>query len=136
MHILIQWKPEYELGLKEIDQHHRKLVDLINIVYDSLIDGHHIELVERIIGEMADYAFVHFKYEERFFEKFGYEFAEEHINEHRSFIHKIREIQQSDTFDAQHNNQELLEFLKYWLNNHIIHSDKKYVDCFVKSGLQ
>jgi hemerythrin len=32
----IDWKPEYSVGHAEIDQQHRKLVEIINSLYEAM----------------------------------------------------------------------------------------------------
>lgn len=135
MNILIHWKGIYDLGIKEIDQHHRKLVDLINMTYDSYIRNLSDNTIQQITSELTEYAFVHFKFEEKYFEKFKYEHAEAHMSEHRFFIHKIDQLQTDWTIGSELMKEEVIDFLKKWLDHHILNSDKKYVDCFTKNGM-
>ena len=37
MNIVIHWKEDYSTGIDEIDQQHKKLIDMINVLYDSHI---------------------------------------------------------------------------------------------------
>jgi len=76
MNILIHWSSKLELGFKDIDQHHKKLVDLINLAYDSYMVNLPDSTIQEVISELIDYAFVHFKFEERYFARFGYEHTE------------------------------------------------------------
>ncbi|HEX3009490.1 MAG TPA: bacteriohemerythrin [Bacteroidales bacterium] len=135
MNILIHWKKEYELGIKEIDQHHKKLVDLINMAYDSHISNIPGDTLQQVTTELIDYAFVHFKFEEKYFEKFGYEHAEEHIREHQFFTKKIAQLQSDWRMGSAEKKQVVIDFLKKWLDHHILNSDKRYVDCFRRNGM-
>lgn len=136
MNILIHWKSTYELGIKEIDQHHKKLIDLINMAYDSYIINMQGETTQQVTDELIDYAFVHFKFEERYFEKFSYEHTEEHLMEHKFFINRVHQLQSDWNNGTLQKKQEVVDFLKKWLEHHILNSDKKYVDCFVRNGMQ
>ncbi len=135
MNILIHWKTSFELGLKEIDQHHKKLVDLINLAYDSYVCNLPKDSIQQVIEELIDYAFIHFKFEEKHFEKFGYENTGDHIKEHQFFINKINQLQTDWNIGSTQKKQEVVDFLKKWLEHHIMNSDKKYVACFLKNGM-
>ena len=71
MNILLHWKQEYSVNIKEIDQQHRKLFDLINLLYDSSLLNEKEDILEKIFVELKDYAFVHFKDEEKYFARAG-----------------------------------------------------------------
>ena len=135
MNILIHWSSNLELGFKEIDQHHKKLVDLINLAYDSYMVNLPDSTIQEVISELIDYAFVHFKFEERYFARFGYENTVDHINEHHFFISKINQFQKDWHNGSKQKKQEVVDFLEKWLQYHILNSDKKYVDCFVRNGM-
>ena len=115
-----------ELGIKEIDQHHRKLVDLINLGYDSHFSNQPEDTIQQIIIELSDYAFIHFRFEEKHFVKFGYEDMEAHINEHVFFTDKIKRLRFDWVHGTELKKQEVVDFLKKWLEHHILNIDKKY----------
>lgn len=135
MNILINWNTDLELGIKEIDQHHKKLVDLINLTYDSLINNVPESSFHTIINELTDYAFIHFKFEEKLFHRFEFEETENHLREHTFFIDKVKKLRLDWEHDDSEKKQELVEFLKKWLEHHIKNTDKKYVACFKKNGM-
>jgi hemerythrin len=131
----IRWIKDFELGIKEIDQHHRKLVDLINIVHHAHSIGNWNGTIDEVINELVDYAFVHFTFEEQYFEKFGYENAELHKREHAYFINKVKKFQTEWGSNPEEKKNDLLNFLNTWLCNHIMHSDRGYLDCFKRHGM-
>jgi hemerythrin len=136
MNILVHWNDDFELNIKEIDQQHRKFIDMINILYDSIIRKEDNETLAKTIADMRDYAFVHFKTEEKLFAQVGYEETEAHQEEHHFFLENIEkfyvEYQMYDTTLAV----EVLTFLQEWLINHIMHSDRKYLTSFMIHGIK
>jgi hemerythrin-like metal-binding protein len=136
MNILIHWKEDYNLNIKEIDQQHKKLFDIINVVYDSMIREEEDEVLGQAISDLSDYAFVHFKVEEKYFEQVGYEDAPFHIAEHRKFLDRIETFRMEYSVNGAKYAKEVMFFLQEWLNNHILHVDKKYMETFIKNGIK
>ncbi|MDD4409963.1 MAG: bacteriohemerythrin [Candidatus Pacebacteria bacterium] len=132
----ITWKPEYDLGIKEIDKQHEELIEIINHLNNSLHSLKSGEGIYEIFSELERFSNYHQKFEEDYFKKFNYEYAEEHIKEHRLFLEYLSNLK-SDALI--HNNLhlafKLLDFLEDWLITHEQGSDKKYVECFKKNGL-
>lgn len=136
MNILVKWDKNLELNIKEIDQQHRKFIDIINVLYDSIIRKEDDGVLVKTIADMRDYAFVHFKTEEKWFEQIGYPDAEAHQAEHHFFLENIEkfyvEYQMYDTTLAV----DVLTFLQEWLVNHIMRVDKKYITSFINNGIK
>jgi len=136
MNILINWKEEYSVKNKEIDQQHKRLFDMINQLYDSLMSNDRDDILEQIISDLMDYTFVHFKSEENYFAKLEYEEATSHIVEHQYFLkeaEKFRNVYQSQDSKLI---QEVISFLQEWITNHIMQTDKKYMNCVVKGEVK
>lgn len=133
---LIYWQSYYSVQVAELDEHHKKLIDMLNELYDAYLNDVQQDKIVPILAEMSDYANVHFKAEEIYFERFDYKEATEHKTEHNSFLEKIKTFK----VDYQKNSKlltlQIMNFLRNWLNNHIMKSDKKYIDCFKANGLK
>ena len=139
---LIEWNSSVSMGIEEIDIQHKKLVDILNNFFNSMMNGKAYDVLETTFNELLDYGIYHFATEEKYFEKFNYEYAEEHIAEHKFFINKIKELKKSfDNGDIQREGSdkvltvELWDFLKKWLVNHIKVDDHKYSKLFKENGL-
>lgn len=136
MNILIHWNEEYSVKNKELDQQHKKLIDMLNQAYDSLFRDEKDDILEQIITDMKDYAFIHFKNEEKYFAQSGYEDAPAHIAEHQFFLKNVEKFcAEYKAHDAALRN-EIMIFLQDWLIKHIMWSDKKYMESFIKAGIK
>jgi len=133
---IINWQNNYSVQIHELDEEHKKLIDIINELYDAYLNNIHQDKITHIVSEMHDYAAVHFKTEEKYFEEFGYREKAEHKAEHEAFLEKMKTFE----LDYQKNSKllslQILNFLQEWLNNHIMKSDKKYIPCFKSNGLK
>lgn len=133
--MLIVWDKLFETGISEIDIQHKKLVNIINKVHDSFSNKGSVDNLSQVLDELVDYTKYHFTTEEDYFEEFDYPDKIAHLREHRDFTEKV------ETFIADYKNgkatvsYELINFLKEWLINHILDSDKKYVPLFRQNGL-
>ncbi len=128
------WDNRLDIGDKEINRQHRRLVDMANDIYRLHQQGQGGKAVERIISALASYTVTHFAYEERIFALQNYPNQAQHVEEHRRLVEKVlafkQRIDRGDDVGG-----ELLEFIKSWLIQHIQGSDKAYVPWLPKSTI-
>jgi hemerythrin len=132
----IKWKDEYSVGIKEIDDQHRYFISLLNNLYGAIgLSKNQIEL-EILFQKLSDYAESHFATEEKYFEEFGYDGAEEHKLKHQEMRDEIARIKNHESGNDIDFYGNIVYFLKDWLEDHLEKMDQKYKDCFMKHGLK
>ncbi len=123
-------------GLSIIDDGHRKLIDIINKATDAKEQSYNPEETKELIGEMLEYSDKHFSTEEAYMVKFKFPEYQLHRNEHLDFIDKTLMCYNKLIKGNYQIVNELLEYLERWLVNHIQGTDRQYIECFNKNGLQ
>ena len=113
------------VGIDEIDEDHRRLVDLFNILNHSVTEGAAADYVGAVLEELINCTAWHFSHEERLMLKYGYEGIEEHKMEHKDLINGARELQQKYLQVSTLDEKEDLDYLKHWLTEHILGTDMK-----------
>ncbi len=113
------------LGIEEIDDDHRKLVNLFNVLNHSIMEGAATDYVEAVLEELINCTVWHFSHEDRLMLKYGYDGFEEHKTEHQDLINSAREIQQKFRQLGKLDEKEDLEFLEHWLTEHILVADQR-----------
>jgi methyl-accepting chemotaxis protein/hemerythrin len=131
----IEWQSGYTVGVKEIDEQHKNFVKIMSELYRSLIAGDSEKSIVTTLEKLLNYSIYHFGTEEKYFKKYKYPYAKEHIKEHKSLIAKIAEFQESDSSDMSKLGFDILDYLEDWLVGHIMNSDKKYEKWFNDHGL-
>lgn len=142
VHKLI-WDKSYSVKVDELDSQHKKIFEYINLLNDALTSNERsIVITTRdILSELEEHATSHFANEEKYFEKFNYEGAEKHIQEHKAYLSRIGKFKiRLKTAHREQDNMitfalDLYEFLEDWWNHHVIHDDQKYSKCFNEHGL-
>ena len=124
---LMVWGPKIQLGIKEIDDQHKVLVDLINKLYRAMKQGSGYRIVDQIMKELTDYTKFHFGFEEKQFQKFGYPELEEHKEIHRNLVAKVVDFQNQLRGGKANVTMDLMNFLVDWLQTHILKVDRKYL---------
>lgn len=122
----LDWSHQLELGFSEIDEQHRKIVDLINKLHTAMLEGKSRELFPQILEELEEYAKFHFTFEEKVFRSSDYPTPEEHDETHREFEVKISEFLISCQSEDS-NPFELINYMHEWLIQHILVHDAHYV---------
>jgi hemerythrin len=133
---MYKWEEKYSTGIQSIDSQHKEIFNYLNSLLDAMKLGQADKVLFQIVLELEKYAIVHFQKEEFFFERFNYSAASEHIQEHRLFMQKVASLKSDLKSGKMVISIELLNFLKDWIDNHILISDKAYSDCFLKNGLK
>jgi len=132
----IQWDDSLSVNVVEIDNQHKKLVEMINDLHDAMKQGQSKLILSRIINGLIGYTVTHFKTEEKYFEQFGYPAELSHKKEHATFTQKVADFK--DEYDAGKTglSLDIMDFLSSWLRSHIKGSDKRYAPFFHEKGLR
>ncbi len=129
----IEWKKEYELGVEEIDNQHKKLVGIVNEFLEAQANHSEEKVIGPIIKELVDYTKVHFESEELHMKKHRYPLLIQHKQEHKALIARIVKILKDLGSGNQDVADDLFQLLKNWLLNHILDKDRQYGN-FLKNG--
>ncbi|MBF0435113.1 MAG: bacteriohemerythrin [Magnetococcales bacterium] len=124
---LFSWSNQLSVNIREMDQQHRRLVDLVNEVYRAVRSGEIQRCMDTVLPELVSYTVKHFKEEEELFAGNGYPETAKHKEMHVKLVNRVGEFlkrlqQGGDRAVAL----ELLGFLKSWLVEHIMGTDAKY----------
>lgn len=128
----ITWKSDYSVGNETLDNQHKRIIKLINELYNAYVKKIEFTDSDRMISELSEYTVNHFGEEERLFEQYGYELAEEHKKEHETFVKTLNELIAQNQKSPKILSLKLTSFLQKWLINHILEEDKKYAPMFDK----
>lgn len=131
----INWDDKLSVSVEEIDRQHMQLVALINELYAGFVEKRSNEFLGEIIDKMAQYALKHFRTEEKYFALFKYEKSEEHRKEHKSFVKQVMDFKERFEAGKTSLTYQVMGFLRKWLIDHIMGSDREYIACFKKNGL-
>lgn len=123
---LMVWEDRLSVNIKGLDDQHKKLVDLINKLYDGMKAGKGADVMEGILTELVNYTVTHFSNEHALFQKHGYPEFAQHKKEHDDLTKKAIELRDDLKAGKSVISVEVMSLLKDWLNNHILGTDKKY----------
>jgi hemerythrin len=133
--VLIDWNGELEMGIHEIDEQHRMLVDILNEFYDAIRHQKGSQKAGSILERLADYTRIHFAVEESMMRLLDYHDYQEHKRLHDELIETLKELTIKFASGRRSVNFELIHFLKLWLTKHIQESDMDYTGYFLARGV-
>ena len=128
------WDQRFTLGITKIDLQHRKLVELTNQIYEAMKNGHGNDAVAPILRELNNYTLTHFTTEEDLFRLYAYPGYLTHKQEHEQFIRQVKRMQEEFQKGASGLSVKLANFLKAWLIDHIMKTDREYVPFLKERG--
>jgi hemerythrin len=119
------WDRSLSVDVDEVDEDHRRLVELFNVLVHALADGEAADYVEAVLDELISCTVWHFKHEERLMLKYRYEGLSEHREEHEGLIASARELQQKYLQGGREVSSVDVGYLEHWLTGHILSADMK-----------
>lgn len=132
---LIKWSERFSVNIKVIDEDHMKLAGLINTLYDAMCMGKGNDVLGKVLTDLIDYTVYHFRTEEDFFESYGYSEFRQHKKEHDELTNQAVELKNKHDRGEVVLTIEVMNFLRDWLINHILDSDKKYISFLNSKGV-
>ncbi len=128
-----KWTKDLEFGIKEIDDQHKHIVELVNSFSKMDKTNFSRDDILDFFDEIISYTHVHFSAEEKIFNEAGYPEAEEHIKEHQILLQKINDLFLSFSEDDMAQTvAEVSDLLKTWIEDHLMRVDKRYVSFLLK----
>ena len=126
---LLEWDESFSVNDPAMDDQHRQWLVILNGLHDRIEGGGKSgatggEIVT--LKAMMEYARNHFLAEERHMRKIGFPETVAHIKAHNECYGRISTHLLTAESGGRVATAELLDFLKEWLMDHILHEDMKY----------
>lgn len=115
---LLQWKPEYSVGVISMDDEHREMIDLINEIYGKLKANPDTDQIEQCLGDIFSTISMHFALEERLMKKSGYAEYQAHKDDHEKLLDQIRDLMDDFAADTSSGAVKLEQSLSDWFAGH------------------
>jgi hemerythrin len=133
----ISWRSELEIGVTEIDEQHKHLVESFNLFLRACREGKGGSELLRLFEFLDEYVINHFRDEETLQTKLAYPDHESHRLQHLGFMKRIQELKKQllpeespEIHQVISTNSMLLD----WLVKHISGSDKQFGRYLVEVG--
>lgn len=132
---LFEWNEKYSVNVGELDEQHRKLIEMINDVNGSITAGNGKAVVKPVLDKLLDYTAYHFVTEERFLEAHRYPDLTKHKSDHNTLLWQVLDLRSRYEAGEDVEASEVLDFLTDWLKSHLLSSDKKYAAFLNSQGM-
>ena len=128
----VKWCDSYSLGIKVIDDQHKKLLDFVNDLSNHAAmdeeEEHHY--FREIIMQVVDYIKTHFATEEGIMLATRFPDFTEHVIHHKRFIMNVVRIVKDYEAGKRLALNHFSNFMKNWVLSHIAVVDVKYIEYF------
>ncbi|MCX8069707.1 MAG: bacteriohemerythrin, partial [Thermodesulfovibrionales bacterium] len=131
----IEWSDVFKVNINKIDEQHRELFRLINGLYDAWKGKKSKDTILSLLNGLINYTATHFKTEEDYFQQYGYPETSTHMEAHKALVKQALELKEKFEKGQISIDIETMNFLKNWLNNHILKIDKKYSNYLNSKGV-
>jgi hemerythrin len=123
---LITWNDSYSVKIKQFDDQHKKLVQMVNELHDAMKVGKGKEVLGKVLDSLIQYTGTHFSDEEKLMVQHKFPEYETHKKEHNKLVLQVLDVQKQFHAGSLTITQPVMTFLKDWLQKHIQGEDKKY----------
>ena len=130
------WKKDYSVNIDIIDEQHKKFLDIMNLLIDTINENDCSQRVADIFFSLAYYAEHYFINEEIMFKNYQYPNLTQHKEVHNKFIMRIIQFQKEFEQDKENVCEELLQYLEDWFKEHILDYDKQASDFLLEHGMK
>jgi hemerythrin len=132
----LSWDDSYSVGIKSIDDDHKKLIHLINNLQTAIDYKTDAKFEKQTLSEVIDYTKYHFNREEGLMEDNGYPDFIPHKATHGNMIDKVNELVKAYEEGEEGAIESLLMYLKSWLIKHINGTDQEYSEFLISKGVK
>lgn len=113
------WSNDLSVGNEFIDRDHRKLVDMVNALYNALSQGKANDMMGKVLNNLIVYTKEHFGREEAEMRRISYPQYGTHKAEHDKLIREVEQLRVKFDAGGNLNPVQVGAMLSDWLRNHI-----------------
>jgi hemerythrin-like metal-binding protein len=133
---LMNWDSRYSVGVSALDDQHSGLFSILNDLHAAMMKGQAQSLTGSLLHKLVDYTRKHFAAEEAMMTSTGYPGLAAHRELHRGLTKQVQEYVGRFEKGEITLNLQLLNFLRDWLSNHILKTDKEYGPWLTEHGVR
>jgi hemerythrin-like metal-binding protein len=133
---IFAWNESYSVRVREMDEQHQKLFEVINILAEAMRSGKGDAVVRETVEKLAVYTRTHFLQEEALMRKTGYPDLEAHRELHRKLMGDVEQYKKGLEEGRSASPVSLLNFVRQWLVQHIKQADRAYSEHVNAYGVQ
>lgn len=117
----MEWNESYSVGDEKMDDQHKGLIELINLLDHEDMTGIALERLKSHVTE-------HFRDEERLLEAAGYPDLDERKSQHRDLEDWLAQAHRDYVTGSRPNSlrEDVQAYLRTWLTDHILSAAKAY----------
>ena len=119
------WSNDLITGNDLIDNDHRKLITMVNALFDSMAKGQANDIMSKVLNNLIIYTKEHFGREEAEMKRINYSASISHQAEHAKLIKQVLELKEKLDSGDKINAVSVSGFLSDWLRNHILAVDMR-----------
>jgi len=123
---VFEWNESLSVGVAAMDNQHKRLYALMNELFMAMSQGKGQDILERVVGELVNYARTHFAAEERLLAAHGYPGLAAQKASHEDFTNRVAQTAANLKQGRAVMTVSVSSFLRDWLTRHIQGSDKQY----------
>ena len=127
---VIQWKSKYEVGVRKIDRQHKKIVRILNKLFDMQEGEQDLLQLQQIFDDLRNYIAEHFSTEEAYIREHDCKGIDDQKNEHEAFIDTVCGFQKEFLKQSPVTLINHFNYICDWFAHHILEVDKK---CFAET---
>jgi hemerythrin len=131
----INFVEKLSVGNAVIDDQHKKLFSIINDLHGVMASGKARTAIYEILERLIDYTKTHFSSEQRLMVQYFYPDRKNHEAQHSELIRQVDDLKAKVQAGHITVTIETMDFLKKWLNNHILQTDKKFGEFLAGKGV-
>ena len=133
---LMTWTDDLSVGIRLIDEQHKVLLGLINELHAGMRDRKSDIVLVGVVERLKDYTVKHFGQEEEYFERYGYPETKGHKELHHKLVQQVLDFEAGLKSGQAKVTMDIMRFLKDWLVQHIMGTDKRYSEFLRGKGLR
>ena len=132
---LFVWNDSYSVGVEEVDNQHKMLIKSLNELHEAMLSHKAKDVIGGILKGLTDYVGVHFSYEENLMKKHRFPGLKDHKSSHQAFTRRVAEFQNKFEEGSLMLSMEVMNFLRYWLQDHIKGADQQFGEFLKQKGV-
>ena len=122
----MDWNPHFSVDIDEIDAYQKKMFSLLNDLINLKKNQVDTKEYTNKVSQINDFGKLYFNSEEKLYLTSDYPDKELHSEKHNEILQQLGDFQNEFEKGNRKVDHDFLEFIKEWLQVHIMSIDKSY----------